>query len=453
MTDDEELVRLRTEVATLRSALEAQTPSSTTGTTAAESNRTRLIFAGILIAMGAVLAPISVVAIWAHDVVGDTDRYVETVTPLSSNPAVKTAITDRVAEVIIESLSVDELAASALGAVAQQDFVPPKATPLIPGLEVPVASAIDNFVHGTVEEVVDSEGFEQAWVAANREAHEQAVALLMNENSEDIDVPDGQVSINIAGFVDAAKNLLIDRGFEMAERIPEINASFAVFHSASLYKAQTAFSLLDTGARVLPLLALAFLCGGILVAPSRRVAILGTGIAVAAMMVALGILLNIVRPFYLQAVPDDVLPNAAAAVVFDQFTQFLTTSLRAVAVIALVITVAAFLRAERGAGKMIRTGAGRAIVRARERFSLFRGPASRFITRYRKLARTAVIAACAMVYILLPHPSGASALAIAIAMVICLTIIELFVAGPSSSGQSTRSDRFRGGEHIKGGAR
>ncbi|WP_092015391.1 hypothetical protein [Brevibacterium siliguriense] len=144
MTDDEELVRLRTEVATLRSALEAQRSSSTTGTTAAESSRTRLIFAGILIAMGAVLAPISVVAIWAHDVVGDTDRYVETVTPLSSSPAVKAAITDRVAEVIIESLSVDELAASALGAVAQQDFIPPKAAPLIPGLEAPVANAIDN---------------------------------------------------------------------------------------------------------------------------------------------------------------------------------------------------------------------------------------------------------------------------------------------------------------------
>ncbi|WP_167356899.1 hypothetical protein [Brevibacterium siliguriense] len=304
-----------------------------------------------------------------------------------------------------------------------------------------------------MEEIVDSEGFEQAWVAANREAHEQAVALLTNENSEDIDVPDGQVSINIAGFVDAAKNLLIDRGFEIAERIPEINASFVVFHSASLYKAQTAFNLLDTGARILPLLALALLCGGILVAPSRRVAILGTGIAVAAMMVVLGILLNIVRPFYLQAVPGDVLPNAAAAVVFDQFTQFLTTSLRAVAAIALVIAVAAFLRAERGAGKTIRIGAGRAIVLAHERFSLFRGPASRLITRYRKLARTAVIAACAMVYIILPHPSGASALAIAIAMVICLTIIELFVAGPSRSGQSKRSDWFRGGEHIKGGAR
>ena len=42
----------------------------------------------------ALLAPLSIVASWAHDEISDTDRYVETVTPLASNPAVQKAIND-----------------------------------------------------------------------------------------------------------------------------------------------------------------------------------------------------------------------------------------------------------------------------------------------------------------------------------------------------------------------
>src|SRR4029078_2633414 len=38
--------------------------------------------AAILVTIGALLAPVSVVATWARDQVGDTDRYVQSVGPL-----------------------------------------------------------------------------------------------------------------------------------------------------------------------------------------------------------------------------------------------------------------------------------------------------------------------------------------------------------------------------------
>lgn len=429
MVDDDELARLRAQVAALRTELDQRdsSPAQLPRWTGSGSKRWRLTFAGLFIALGAILAPTSVVATWAHDVIGDTERYMETVAPLASDPAVKRAVTDRVTEVIVESLSVDDLTANTLDALARQDFVPPKAAPLLTGLQSPINNAFHSFVHGTVQNVVDSENFERVWLAANREAHEQAVAILTNQKGEHVDVTDGEVSINIAGFVEAAKSRLIDRGFELAERIPAVNASFVMFHSTSLEKAQTAFSLLDTGARILPLLALLALVGGILLAPGRRAALLGAGIAVGTSMLALSLVLNVTRPFYLEAVPDEVLPNDAAAAIYDQFTQFLTTSLRAIVILALVITITAYLLADHGTGKTIRSGLVRAVRRVHDRFSIFRGPISAFVTRNRTFVRTAVIAVGVHIYILLPYPSGASALVIVIVVVIGVAIAELFV--------------------------
>src|SRR6201995_3011376 len=52
----------------------------------------RPVVATVLLVLVGLLAPMSVLATWAHDEVGDTDRYVQTVAPLASDPAVQNAI-------------------------------------------------------------------------------------------------------------------------------------------------------------------------------------------------------------------------------------------------------------------------------------------------------------------------------------------------------------------------
>ena len=41
--------------------------------------------------LAAVLLPLSIASVWVHGVVSDTDRYVETVTPLADDDVVKAA--------------------------------------------------------------------------------------------------------------------------------------------------------------------------------------------------------------------------------------------------------------------------------------------------------------------------------------------------------------------------
>lgn len=428
---DNEVERLRAEVAALKRQLSAEqaapTPAPRTGDGRSGWWRTPLV--AVLVVLGALLAPLSVVATWAHDEIGDTDRYVETVAPLASEPAVQNALTTVVTEVIVTQLKVDEVTREALDALAQQAFVPPRAAPLLPALASPLTDAVENFVRDTVARVVRSDTFEQAWVTANREAHDQAVAVLTGQTSDQIQVSDNAVSVNVASFVEAAKQLLVDRGFALAERIPEVNATFVLFQSDDIGKAQTWFSWLETAARVLPILALALLATAVLVAHDRRRALLAVGLSVAVAMVLLGLVLNIVRPLYLDAVPTDVLPTDAAAVIYDQVVLFLRTALRAVLVIALALAITAFLLAPTGAGAALRTGAARTAGRLRERSGIARGPVSTFVATYRTFARVSVVALGVLAYIALDHPTGGNALVIVVLVVVGLLVVEL-VAGP-----------------------
>jgi len=56
--------------------------------------RWRTILAVLLIVVGCVLAPLAGVAVWARNQVTNTDRYVRTVAPLASDPAIQAAMAD-----------------------------------------------------------------------------------------------------------------------------------------------------------------------------------------------------------------------------------------------------------------------------------------------------------------------------------------------------------------------
>ena len=101
LTHDEraELESLRAQVAELREEVSrVDTDSAHPRVTKPARRRTwpRTTVGYILIALAALLAPLAVVSVWARSQVTDTDRYVETVAPLASDPAVQAAVTTNI---------------------------------------------------------------------------------------------------------------------------------------------------------------------------------------------------------------------------------------------------------------------------------------------------------------------------------------------------------------------
>src|SRR5688500_17379013 len=118
-----ELERLRAEVADLRSQAAAAPPPAEPPVAAPprpRRQRWRSVVATLLIVIGCMLAPISVVAVWTKNLVTDTDRYVATVQPLASDPAIQSAIADRITAEIFTHLDVAGITNQAVDARSEE---------------------------------------------------------------------------------------------------------------------------------------------------------------------------------------------------------------------------------------------------------------------------------------------------------------------------------------------
>jgi len=187
LTEEEraELQRLRAEVTTLRSQAQ-QAPAAGSGRSAAVGRgarqRWRSIVATLLIVVACMLAPLSVAAIWTRNQVTNTDRYVATVTPLASDPAIQNAIADQITAQVFTYIDIKGLTTQAVDALAGRGLRPDVADQL-QAFAVPIANGVQSFTRSQVGKIVESDAFADAWVQANRVAHEALVKALTGEGA------------------------------------------------------------------------------------------------------------------------------------------------------------------------------------------------------------------------------------------------------------------------------
>jgi hypothetical protein len=419
----------------LQAALDAGTgrPEQPAPPPARRGGTLRWVGAGVLMALVALLAPLAVVATWVHDEISDTDRYVETVTPLAADPAVQNAAAARVTDAIFSRLQVQAVTQEAIDALADQGL-PPRATASLSALVPAAVNGIHGFVEDAVDRLISSDQFQQAWVAANREAHAQMVAVLTGDTGDVIQVQGNTVSVNLAAVIDAVKTRLEDAGFALAGRIPTVNAQFTILESADITRAQTGFRVLSALARALPIVALLLLAAAIALAPSRRKALVIGGFVVAASMVLLGALLNAFRIVYLDAVPPDRLPPDAAAAIYDQLVGFIRLNLRAILVVFLAVALIAWVTGPWAPAVAVRRAFGRLVDTVRhssDRVGLDTGAFGVALYNMRTPIRVGVLGVAVLVYVMAAHPTGAFALTVVLVAGVVLLLVELLARPPA----------------------
>ena len=341
----DEIAALRDEVEALRAQLAEREHGHGDGDGGSPPRRGgwwRAPLVGVLLALVAILSPLSVVAAWAHAEVSSTDRYVNTVTPLATHPAIQEAIIDRVTSEIFARIDIPQITDEAIDALAAQG-IPSTAETGLRALAVPLDNAVQNFVREQVTRLVESQAFEDAWIAANRQAHEQLVVVLTGEGTGDVDVSGGTVSVNLAALIDTVKQTLVDRGFNLVARLPTINASFVIFESDDLTRAQGAFDLLDKMSTILPILTLILLAVAVAVARNRRRTVIAGFLCIAFGMILLGLALAVFRSVYLDAIPTDQIPTSAAAAVYDTLVGLIRMNIRGILFVALIVAFVAWV--------------------------------------------------------------------------------------------------------------
>jgi len=385
--------------------------------------RWRSVVSAVLIVLGVVLTPVSLLSVWTRYQVTDTDGFVESVGPLIDEPAVQEALTNRVTTTVFTYVDVRDLADQSIAALAAQGLPPQLVTRLTtftPALE----TAATGFVRDKVGQLVASPQFAEAWDQALRLAHQQMVTVLSGDGQA-IVVRDGTVHLDLAPFVEAAKQRLVAEGLTVASAIPEVHPTIALAPADQLVRARAAYETLDSVATVLPWITLLLVVVGVYLA-RRRTRALGAaalGVAVALVVLAAGLL--VARSLLVGAVPPTGAVAAAAG--FDVLVDSLRDSGRALLVLALVVALGAFLAGPSAAG--VRRRASTVIGRIRAGRAA--GPVGRWVGAHVRALRIGAVALAALVFVFLANPTGVAILVLVAVLLVVLAVIE-FLARPGT---------------------
>jgi hypothetical protein len=392
--------------------------------------------ATLLIVLGCVLAPISVIAVWSANQVSNTDRYVANVSPLIREPAIRNAVTDKISTAISNQIDVRHLTNTVAAQLSHRGLT--RLGALLSSLSGSIASGVNGFIHSAVAKIIASSRVQKLWIRGNRIVHEQLVLALSGKKSA-ITVSNGQVVVGLAPIVDQVKHNLAARGLTIVEKLPPINPTFPLFSAKYLVKAQTLYRVLTALKWIMPILALACLAAGVYIARRHRRALIGAGLGLAASMLVLGVALAVGRTLYLNKLPGTI-PADAAAVAFDTIVRFIRQGLRVLLVLGLVVAIAGFFTGPSVTAVRTRQGFKSAFAAIRgtgERAGLTTGPVGAWVYKYRTALRIGAVTIAALVLVFWGIPTGLTVVVIAIVLVAVLGIIELIGRPPVRADLAT----------------
>jgi len=155
----------------------------------------RRFAAAVVACLGCVLLALTPLAIWARTLVFDTDHWVEVVGPLAEEPAVHDVLADRLT---------DELVMIVQPSRVLRDALPDRAD----FLAIPLAGAVENFVHDRVLAYMRSDDFARRWRVAVRHAHQTAIKVLEGDVPH-VDVQGDRVTLDLEPIIEQVLNRMV----------------------------------------------------------------------------------------------------------------------------------------------------------------------------------------------------------------------------------------------------
>src|SRR6201996_157148 len=226
-----------------------------------------------LLALGALLAFLSVFAIWTERQALDTGEWVNTSGHLIRNAPIRSAVGEYLVEQLYENVNVEK----------ELESILPGDTKELAGA---AAGGLRQVAGTGAEKVLETGTAQSLWETANRTAHEQLLAVLENKK-EAVSTANGEVKLNLGSML---TNLAGQIGLakDLAEKLPPEAGQITILKSNQLKTAQDIVVAIKGLALLLSILT--FLVFGLaiyLTQGGRWVTVLFSGVAliVAALLV------------------------------------------------------------------------------------------------------------------------------------------------------------------------
>jgi hypothetical protein len=403
---------------------EPDTETAVAPGTPGKGKRWQRVVSVVLLVVGFILVPLSAVAIWTNNQLTNTDRYVDTVSPLAGNADVQQTVATAVVNALFTNVNV---------AGEIEDALPKRAK----FLGEPVANAMRTYATDVAERLLASDQFQDLWDAINRRAHNQLVALLEDDPGKApgaVAIKDGQVTLDLSSVIKKVQDALVDRGLGFLEDVdvPPVSRTIAIINTEGLAEARTYVGILNTLAWVLPVLGVLALVGAALVVPNRRRATVRSAVVLVAACVLTLVLLAIARSLYLDAATTPKVSQGTAEAVFDILIRNLRYGVITLGVVGVIVALVAYFAGPSAPAKATRKLASRGISGARDKvgdLGYQPNPVEELVGAHKRAIEWIIGGLAVVVLVLWDRPGITVVLFIAVIALVLVGLVEFFARG------------------------
>src|SRR6188472_1511584 len=293
-----------------------------------------------LVALGSLLAFLSVFAIWVERQALNTDDWVQTSDKLIQDQTIRAALSDYLVDQLYANVDLEK---------EFEDKLPGETK----DLAGPISGALRSVAPSGVEKVLETSTAQSLWEDANRSAHEQLVAVLEN-NKEAVSTEEGEVKLQLGSLVTNLADQ-IGVGASLAEKLPPDAAQVTILRSDQLKTAQNIVVALKGLAIVLSLLT--FVAFGLAIYLSREerwVTVLYCGIGLIAAGFAVIVAREVAGGIVVGQLVEQDSVKPAAERAWSISTSLMTSIATTVIVIGVLFGVAGWLASPTGSAKATR---------------------------------------------------------------------------------------------------
>ncbi len=312
--------------------------------------------AGVFAFLAPFLLILGIIGSWVNNTALDTDKFVARVGPIIDQPAVQTAVSQKLGQELVSVLNLQ----------AKLEPVLPENIKFLAG---PIASGANSFVEQQVTKIVASDQFKQSWDTALKLTQAQVAAALEGKN-KNLVVENGQVYINLIVVVNNVLQQLstqlptvlgkaitiptlssdpasIQQATDIVQKylgvtLPPNFAQIPIMPESDLVAAQNVVKVVDFSTTLMYVLAALFLILAIWISAVRRRTVFLIGAFLALLTGVVFFALRAISKSALGSISDDTLRPAVQEVTTVVF-QSLKSGATWLLVIGVIIAIVAYL--------------------------------------------------------------------------------------------------------------
>jgi len=303
-------------------------------------SRRRRRWVKALVALGSLLAFLSVFAIWVERQALNTDDWVQTSDKLIQDRTIRAALSDYLVDQLYANVDLEKEFEEKL----------PGETKEFAG---PLSGVVRSVAPNGVEKVLETSTAQSLWEDANRSAHEQLVEVL-EDKKEAVSTEEGEVKLQLGSLVTNLADQ-VGVGASLAEKLPPDAAEVTILRSDQLKTAQNIAVALKGLAIVLSLLTfVAFGLAIYLSGEERWVTVLFCGIGLVAAGFAVIVAREVAGGIVVGQLVDQESIKPAADRAWSISTSLMTSIATTVIVIGVLFGIAGWLASPSGSARSTR---------------------------------------------------------------------------------------------------